>query len=68
MDERECVAYASSNATDKVIETSIPKICLAAIESKYLMCHMTIQDGTQTSVKKIQVLHHVRYFKLYAYV
>ena len=29
---------------------------------------MTIQDGTLTFVHKMQVLHHVRYFKLNAYV
>ena len=38
------------------------QICLLLEKVKYVMSHMRIQDGTQMSVKKIQVLHHVKYF------
>ena len=45
--------------------TATPPDFPPAIESKNPLCHMTMQYGTQTSVNKMQVLHHVRYVKLF---
>ena len=62
------VLYGESNETYRVMEASIQPDLPPTIASKISTYHVTIQDGTLTFVHKMQVLHHVRYFKLYTYV
>ena len=68
MDQPACVSYAASNDAYTIDESLTQPDLPPGIESKYPLCHVTVQHGTQTMVNKMQVLHHVRYFKLYTYV
>ena len=82
MDQWACVSYASSNATDKVMETSTPPDLPPAIENKISdvsygnatwHTHFCKQDTSSTSCKIFQTLYlcpkvMFEHTNIYAYI
>ena len=66
VDERECVVYVSSNATDKVLETSIQadlppaiegKICDVSYENTRWHTDLCKEDTSATACKIFQTVY-----------
>ena len=68
MDKQPCVSYAESNDAYTVDESFTQIDLPPGIERKYPLCHVIEQDGTQSMINKMRVLHHVRYIILYPYI
>ena len=66
MDQQASVSFAASNDA-YIVHDSFTQTDLPPGIQKYPLCHVTVQHGTQTKINKMQVLHHVRYVKLYTY-
>ena len=68
MDQQASVSCAVSNDAYTVHESFTQIDLPPGIQRKYQLCHVTVQHGRQMKINEMQVLHHVRYVKLYMYI
>ena len=68
MEESASVSDGVSKDKHSVMETITPPDFSPALDSKLSAVSCAMQHGIQTMRNQMQVLHYVRYFKLYTYV